>query len=128
MIMGYFLGIDDRQKFEFLKNERGKLWDKVWELQPQLNELVEEYEDTLNGGEESVLTLVQELKKLLETIDGLNYEIFQLIGATGNAEERKRDKERQKELKDDVSETLFNAKYFFFIILKKMVSIFFSES
>lgn len=111
MITNCVLRAEDSNKLQSLKDIRAPLVDQLWDLQAQLNDLIEEYGDEFRGNEEKVLTLVREVKVLLERIDELSKDILQLIGATGNSEEREKEKEKQKEIKDDVSATLFNAKY-----------------
>lgn len=127
MIIVYLLRAEDMKKLESLRNDRAHLVDQFWDLQGNLSDLVESYGDGFSGEEEDVIVLVKKVKDLSEKMNDLSKDIFQLIGASGNAEERAKEKEQQKQQKDDVAETLFNAKYTcnYIFINKDFMFIFF---
>jgi len=118
MIIDHLLRAEDVKKLESLRNDRAHLVDQFWDLHAELSDLVEAYGETFSGKEENVLVLVKQVKDLSEKIDDLSKDVFQLIGASGNAEEREKEKEKQKQQKDDIAETLFNAKYMEFNFYK----------
>lgn len=115
LIEGDHFSEDDKYSIEFqsLLEEETSLINQLRDHMRELNILVEEYGNSLTGNEENVLNLVTKVKELWENLkkllDKMTY--YSSISEEQKQEANKVQESIERDLKEDLFATLFNAKY-----------------